>query len=105
MRALKLLVVVLGVMLAAGTIALIAAVVVRVRSGSVAALEHVSPPTEVKLPVGAHVAATEMAGDRLLVRLTLPQGGEQLLVFNLSTGARIATIELLPAGTAGEAGQ
>jgi len=98
MRALKLLVVVMGVMLVAGTIALIAAVVIRGRNGSVASLERAaSASIAVELPPGARIAMTEMAGDRLLVRLTLPQGGEQLLVFNLSTGARIATIELRPA--------
>lgn len=105
MRALKLLVVVMGVILAAGTIALIAAVVIRVRNGSVASVERASASTAVALPAGARVAATEMAGDRLLVRVTLPQGGEQLLVFNLSTGARVATIELRPADAAGEAGR
>lgn len=105
MRSLKLLVVVMGVMLVTGTIALVAAVMLRGRSGALDSGARAVAATEVVLPAGARVVTTEMAGDRLLVRLTLPQGGEQLLVFNLSTGAHIATIALQSAGAAAEAGQ
>jgi hypothetical protein len=105
MRSLKLLVVVMGVLLVGGTVALVAAVVMRGRSGAVAALARPPAATVVALPAGARVVATEMSGDRLLVRLALAQGGEQLVIFNLATGARITTIELRPADATGEAGR
>jgi len=90
MRALKLLVVVMGVLLVAGVIALGVAITVRVQrgpSGETAAL-----PLHLSLPEGAHVAAAELAGDRILVRLTLSDGGEELLLLNARTGAEIAVI-------------
>jgi hypothetical protein len=70
MRALKILVVVMGVMLVAGTVALVLAIASRVGKLSSS-------------------AAPAVAG-----------GGEELLVFNLANGARIATIKLRTAPAA-----
>ncbi len=87
MRALKLLVVVMGVLLVAGTIALIVAVANRIEHRPVS--PAASPAaTEIELPAGARVSATDVSGDRLVVHLALAGGGEELLVFNLARRAR-----------------
>ena len=94
MRALKILVVVLGVVLAGGSVALVAAVVARIERGpGVAVNADAAAPVHAALPAGSRILATELSGDRLLVRLALPDGGETLLLFNARNGAEIAVIE------------
>jgi hypothetical protein len=103
MRALKLLVVGMGVLLVLGTAALVWAVVYRVN--------HRPPPmaaarpgtTVIDLPPGARVESSEVAGDRLVLRLAMPDGGGRLLIFDLRSAASIGTIELRPGGASGEA--
>jgi len=95
MRALKLLVVVMGVLLVAGVVALGLAIAVRVQRGPAA--ETAAQPLHLSLPDGARILATEMSGDRLLVRLSLGDGAEQLLLLNARTGAEIAVIATRPA--------
>ncbi|MCG8542759.1 MAG: hypothetical protein MJE12_00990 [Alphaproteobacteria bacterium] len=48
------------------------------------------------LPAGATVQDVHLDGDSLVVRLTLAGGGATLLVFRLSDGRQIGTIELQP---------
>jgi hypothetical protein len=93
MRALKLLVVVLGVLLAGGLVALVAAIVARIERGPAAAVNAEAPPVRTALPPGSRIVATELSGDRLLVRLALADGGEALVLFNARTGAEVAVIE------------
>ena len=93
MRGLKILVVAQGVLLVAGVIALAIAVAHRVQRVAP------SPPAAenrivIALPSGARIAGSETTGDRLVVRLSMPGGGEELMLFNLANGARVATIEL-----------
>ena len=92
MRALKILVVVMGVLLVLGTAALVVAVTNRINHPP--APPKPTAPTELDLPAGARIVATEMSADRLLVRVALAEGGEELLVFSLANGARLATITL-----------
>jgi hypothetical protein len=102
MRALKVLVVVMGVMLVGGTALLVAAIVDRAsrRTAQIAA-----PPgrgferTVATLPAGARVLAAELAGDRIMVRLALAEGGEALMLLDAASGAPLGTIELQSAGT------
>lgn len=93
MRALKILVVVLGVMLVLGTVALVVAVVNRVNHPQ--AVPSIAA-SEIDLPAGARVSGSETSGDRLVVRVALPDGAEELLIFNLTTGARVASVILQP---------
>jgi hypothetical protein len=95
MRGVMILAVVMGVMLVVGTVVLVAVIIARV--------EHpVAPPSaarpyaaaSIDIPRGARVAAMKIAADRLVLALTLPQGGQEIIVINLVTGARIGTIEL-----------
>lgn len=101
MRALKVLVVVMGVLLVGGTAALVIAVIERAQQHMAA-----SPPAApsaargfdrvLDLPPGARVIAVEPAGERLVVRLALAGGGEALILIDARTGARLGTIELKP---------
>ena len=95
MRALKILVVVMGVMLVVGFAALAAVIAGRVsRGGPAATAVHgfVAPPIDI--PRGAHIEAMTAAPDRLILALALPEGGRQLVVIDLANGVRLGTIEL-----------
>jgi hypothetical protein len=97
MRALKLLVIIMGVLLVGGTVALTIAIVQRVNH------RRAAPPpvagrgfdhTVIDLPAGARVLGSEAVGDRLAVRIALADGGEALILIDPRTGARLGTIEL-----------
>jgi hypothetical protein len=108
MRSLKVLVIVMGVVLVAGIIALGFGVRYRVNhprpvaSGSPAVAGPAIGPTgamnamTLDLPQGAKVVGAEANGDRLVVRVALAAGGEELIIVNLATGAPVATVTLRP---------
>ncbi len=103
MRALRLLVIVLGVLLVGGTLALVGAIIVRSSQPSqprgVARIPpSAAPPydTALDLPLGAVVRSIQPVGDRLVVHLVLPEGREKIVVFDLGSGSRTGTIELRP---------
>jgi len=48
------------------------------------------------LPAGATVAGVRMQDGAVMVHLTLPDGGAQIMVFRLSDGRQTGTIELQP---------
>jgi hypothetical protein len=105
MRALRLLVIVLGVLLVGGTLGLVVAIIVRAPHPSesrsetrTSAASKAAPFTAtLDLPVGAVIEAMQPVGERLAVRLTLPDGGQQIVVLDPGSGVRIGTIELRPA--------
>jgi flagellar basal body-associated protein FliL len=99
MRALKLLVIALGVLLLAGIGALAAAVVWRINHVNPNAPAKSAPPgvQRIVLPAGAKVIATDVGAGRLIVRIDIPGNGVRILVFDLATGAEVTTIELAPA--------
>lgn len=82
MRALKILVVVMGVMIIAGVIVLGVTVVRRMTPPPLAA-------AALNEPAGTHIAQVSAAGDRVVVLL---QGGgpDRLVVLDLRTGAVIS---------------
>ena len=97
MRALKILVVVMGVMLVVGFAALIAVIAGRVaRSGppATAAREFAGAPIDI--PRGGRIEAMTAGADRLVLALVLPGGDRQLVVIDLAKGVRLGTIELHP---------
>lgn len=105
MRALKILVVFLGVLLVGGTAAMVAAVLYRVNHRPAAPQEAARPAggrgfdhATIDLPEGARVLSVDASGERLVIRLALAQGGEALLLVDPKTGARLGTIELRPGG-------
>jgi hypothetical protein len=103
MRALKLLVIVMGVLLVAGIVALGFGVQYRLnhpRPVAVApgpAVPSAALPNTIDLPAGSHVVGAEASGDRLVVRVELAGGaGEELIIVNLATGAPVSTVMLKP---------
>ena len=97
MRALKILVVVMGVMLVFGFAALIAVIAGRVSRGgppTTAARGFAAPPIDI--PRGARIEAMTTGADRLILDLMLPEGERQLVIIDLVKGVRLGTIELRP---------
>jgi hypothetical protein len=95
MRALKIAVLVMGVLLVVGTVALIVAIATRVSHKPlepVARAEYAAPPID--LPAGSRIEAMTAGPDRLVIDLLLADGTRQLLVIDLATGRRLGTIPL-----------
>lgn len=98
MRALKVLVIVMGVMLVVGFIGLIVAIVDRVskkeplRVAAPAGQPFSAPPID--LPQGARIESMAAGSDRLVLDLALPNGERRLLVIDLATGRNLGTIPL-----------
>ncbi len=98
MGALKIVVVVMGVMLVAGFAALILVIAGRVSHGGPGApVDRPFPTKAVEIPRGARIEAMTTAPNRLILDLVLPDGERQLVVLDLASGARLGTIELHPA--------
>jgi hypothetical protein len=98
MRALKILVVVMGVMLVVGFTALVVVIAGKVSRGgpaTITARAFGSP--SIDIPSDARIEAMTVGLDRLVVALALPEGSRQLLVIDLATGIRLGTIQLQPA--------
>jgi hypothetical protein len=95
MRALKILVVVMGVMIVVGTGVLIAVIAGRLsRGGATTGGARPFGTTAIDVPRGARIEAMTAGPDRLVLELTLAEGGRELVVIDLITGARLGTIEL-----------
>jgi hypothetical protein len=98
MRALKILVVVMGVMLIVGFAALVAVVAGRIsRGGPAATAAHGFAGSPIDIPRDARIEAMTVGSDRLILALVLPEGGRQLVIIDLATGNRLGTIALRPA--------
>ena len=97
MRALKILVVVMGVMLVVGFAALVAVIAGRVsRGGSTTMAAHGFAAPPIDIPRGARIEAMTAGSDRLILALALPDGERQLVIIDLAKGIRLGTIELHP---------
>jgi hypothetical protein len=94
MRALKHLVIVMGVLLVGGSVALVAAIVGRIGRAPVAPAAESGAPLHASLPAGSRIVSAELSGDRVLVRVALADGGEELVLYNARSGAQVAVIEL-----------
>ena len=53
---------------------------------------------KVAVPAGARVAETVVADGQMIVRLSLADGRQRYLVFDLGTGKQLGAIELQPGG-------
>jgi hypothetical protein len=110
MRALKALVIVMGVLLVGGTVLLVGVILSRLGgktasvpapAASSPAPAKASPPVSfgaatLTIPAGATVAETVAAGDRVVLRLILADGAQRLLVVDPASGALLGTIDLRP---------
>ena len=99
MRALKVLVVVMGVLLIAGVAVVIVTIMSRLTqkaTPAVTAAAHLAPfdNTTVMLPPDSLVMEVQGTGDRILLRLDLKDGTEMLLVLDAATGTELGRIKL-----------
>jgi hypothetical protein len=92
-RALKILVAVMGMLLVGGFAALAAVVAVRLsHRAPPAASAFTAPP--VALPQGATIERMSAGPDRIVLEIALIDGTRQLLVVDLQTGRLLGTIPL-----------
>ncbi|MBM3486413.1 MAG: hypothetical protein FJX67_07230 [Alphaproteobacteria bacterium] len=96
MRALKFLVILMGVLIAAGLAVIVVTLVNRAGSGDKAGPGTVA----VDLPPGASVVETTAADGRLYLRLRTQDGRHIILILDGATGRALGTLELKPAPTA-----
>jgi hypothetical protein len=104
MRALRILVIVLGVLLLAGTVALVVAIISRSGSRTAAVppgtlIGGVPAASTVTLPAGAAVLSVHTIGPHVVVQVGAPGGAggaQQLLVIDPASGALRTRIELRP---------
>jgi hypothetical protein len=95
MRALKMLVVVMGVMLVGGLVVLVVAIAGRAGfKPPIEAARRSFGERVVELPRGAVLAGRDVVGDRLVLTIALPEGGHRLLVFEPGTGNLVGSLEL-----------
>ena len=47
-----------------------------------------------ELPPGAIVQDTDIDGDRMLLRIKLPDGGSRLILMSVVTGMQVGTVDL-----------
>ena len=95
LRALKIIVVVMGVMLVAGFITLVVIIAGRLSRGAPA--RPVNPPAAaapIELPAGARIETMTLSGNRLVMAILLSDGGRQLVVIDLASGRRLGVIPL-----------
>jgi len=94
-QALKILVVVMGVMILAGVTILVVAIADRVsRGGPATASSHPFAAAPIELPAGAWIETIGVGSDRLVVDIVLPDGNRQLVIIDLATGGRLGAIPL-----------
>ena len=91
MRSLKILVVVMGIMLVVGFALLVALVTGKLLRGGNTPRSFAI--TTIDIPRDARLGAMTTGADRLVLELVLPEGGHQLVIVDLATGARLGTIE------------
>ncbi len=108
MRALKVLVIVMGIAIVVATTVLVMLIVqrgVRLASGTpesasapapVPAQQDAAPVRRLALPAGGRVLESRLAEGRLLLRVALPEGGETLLVFDAASGQPLAEYRIGP---------
>jgi hypothetical protein len=96
MRALKILVTALGIVIVVGFGVVAAVVAGRLARRESAGTAHLFAAGAIDIPRGARIEAMTAASDRLILDLALPDGGRKIIVVDLVTGSRLGTIELHP---------
>ncbi len=101
MRWLKALVIGMAILIVVGT-AVIAVTLAR-RSGADGAADGgadggpaAGGPWRIALPAGARVIETALDGDRVALRIALPNGAERVVIIDVRTGRRLGTLDLAP---------
>ena len=99
MCALKILVVVMGLMILAGVATLIVVIAGRLPHGGSGAVPGApsSPPvaaSPIELPAGARIETIGVGSDRLVLGVMLPDGNRRLVIIDLATGRPLGAIPL-----------
>ncbi len=94
LQALKILVVTMGLLIFIGLGFLAYGLAAKFGGASGGGVSPLQAPLNVTLPKGAEVTETVLGENRLLVRLTLPDGSTRLMVFNLEDGRQTGIINL-----------
>ena len=92
MRSLKILVVAMGITLVGGFALLVTIIAGKLLRGG--NIPRSFPTTTIDIPRGARLGAMTTGTDRMVLELVLPEGGHQLVIVDLATGARLGTIDL-----------
>lgn len=95
MRALKGLVIGMGVLIAAGLVVVGVTIANRTLDGGP---PGVATDAAFALPAGAEVLETALDGGRVALRIRLAGGGTAIHVFDLATGERVATARIAEGG-------
>jgi hypothetical protein len=98
-RALKILVIVMGVMLVGGFVALIISITYMAKHKDTtvpvpAATRAPYAAPAIELPAGARIEAMALGADHLVLNIIMPDGNRELLVLDLASGRRRGTIPL-----------
>jgi hypothetical protein len=94
-RALTVLVVVMGIVIVIGFGVVAAVIAGRMARGNApTATAPAFRTTAIDIPKGAKVEAMTTSPDRLVVDLVLPDGERRLVILDLASGVRVGTIEL-----------
>jgi hypothetical protein len=95
LRALKILVVVMGIMLVVGVAALVAVIAGRLSRGGPAA-PSTAPiaAAPLELPAGARIETIGVGGERLVIAVVLPDGTRELIIVDTASGRRLGQIPL-----------
>jgi hypothetical protein len=98
-RALKILVAVMGVMLVVGFVALVVSIAYMAKhpqatapAAAAAPVPHTAAPIE--LPAGARIETMALGTNRLVLSIIMPDGNRELLVLDSTSGRRLGTIPL-----------
>ena len=95
MAALKILVVVMGVMILVGFATLLVVIAGRLsRSAPETASLQPFGASPIELPAGARIETIGAGSDRLVLDLVLPDGNRELIIIDLATGRRLGAIPL-----------
>jgi Family of unknown function (DUF6476) len=94
MRAVKILVTVMGIVIVVGFGVVAAVVAGRLSRRESASTAHIFAGSAIDIPHGARIEAMTATADRLILELALPDGGRKIIVVDLATGSRLGTIEL-----------
>ena len=94
MRALRILVVVMGIMILGGFAALVAIIAGRLAHPRPAPSPSAAAAPGVALPAGAHIESMAVGTERLAIELLLPDGSRRIDIVDLASGRQLRTIPL-----------
>ena len=95
LRALKVLVIVMGIILVVGFAALVAVIAGRMSRGAPAISgSHPIAAAPLDLPAGARIETIGVGAERLVLAIVLPDGARELIIVDIASGRRLGSIPL-----------